>query len=281
MAAVKVRKKDIQQAKRPDALLASASSVFDWLLKRRTMVLSALAAALALFAVGAYLSSRSKAHARVVGAELSSAIELSTRPVKGSPNAAEAKKTFPTDAAKEQAVSDALGKIEKAHPHSAAGHVAALALAHEAYEAGKYDDAIRDYQTYLKGGEGDLQLFADEGLGYAYEAKQDYPKALDAFGKLAALGLPGRAEYHKARLLQEEGKLDDARKAFEDVVASYGKEVVASDARSRLDLLNLPPPGQGGFEPPAAPATPAPAEKKGAGKPKRRAPHAAKKSASK
>lgn len=265
MAQVKrVRKKDIQQAKRPDALLTKANSLFDWLWARRVVSLSVLAGVLVLVAVVTGLRAYGQARAHRVGVELSSAVGLTARPV-GPADSTGGAKTFQTQADKQQAVSRALGKLIQDHPGTAGASAAALLRARDELDHGKTDDAIRDYQAYLKNDDGRLALFAHEGLGYAYEAKHDWAKALDAFGKLAEDGVPARALYHEARVLAEEGKKDEARKDFEEVIAKYQTDVVASDARARLDLLDLPPAGVGALSAPSsapdASAVPEPAKK--------------------
>lgn len=255
MSDVKVRKKDIQEAKQPDAVLEGATSAFDWILARKNLVLGAIAAVLAVVAIATFSSSQAAAERREIGSGLSSAVALASRPVaeKG-----EADKTFPTKEAKQQATKDALEGVVKQHAGSDAALTAALGLARTAAEAGKYDDAITGYESYLKtAGNGGMALFAAEGLGYAHEGKGELDKAQAAFDKLAELGAPGRAAYHKARLLEKQGKKDDARKAYEAVVTGYEKEIVASDARARLELIDLPAAGTGALE--AAPA-PAPVE---------------------
>lgn len=278
MAEVKVTKKDIQEAKRPDAVLEGATSAFDWLVERRTAVLGGLGVLLVVIAVATIATSRAQAGGREVGAKLADAVALTSRPVvEKKADAAvvppvagdEKEKSFPSKEAKDKAVQEALASVAKAHAGSPAGISASLGLAQAAYEAGRYDDAIAGYEGYLKDGDKDsLGLFAVEGLGYAYEAKGDLAKAQATFERLSAAGAPGRALYHKGRMLEKQGKKEDARKAYEDVVTSFEKEVVAGDARTRLELMDLPAPGTGNLEPAvAAPEEPAKNVKKPGKKP--------------
>ena len=135
------------------------------------------------------------------------------------------------------------------------GRAANLRLAHLRLDEGKTDEAIAGYAKYLSGEtDGGLRLFVLESLGYAYEKKGDVAKAAETFQKLAEAGAPGRALYHKARLAESAGKKDDAKKLYEQVVKEFEKDVVASDARTRLELIDAPPPGTGALEaPPPAP----------------------------
>jgi TolA-binding protein len=273
---VKVTKKDIQEAKKPDAVLEGATSVFDWLYEKRMLAGGVLVALLVVVGVASVVTAQSRTKKHDTGAKLSEAVELESRPVvekKAEAPATETAsdtKSFPSKAEKAKAVEAALTAIVKDHPGSGAARAAELQLAHAQYEAGKYDDAIQGYETYLKeGDEGDLRLFALEGLGYAYEAKGDAVKAGEAFAKLADAGAPGRALFHKARMLEKQGKKDEAKKAYEDVIATYEKDIVAGDARARLELLSLPPAGTGTIEAPAAPVEPAKDLKKPAKAPKK------------
>lgn len=251
MAEVKIRKKDIQEARQPDAVLVGATSAFDWIVERQKAVVGALA--VILLAVGVYsvMTSQADSARRETGAKLAAAAANLTKPVI---EKSTDEKSFPSKDAKQKAIEESLGAVAKDRPGSNAAEVASMALARTAIDAGKFDDAISAYETYLKSHpDGAMALFAHEGLGYAYEGKGELDKAQASFERMTA-GAPGRAALHKARILEKQGKKDEARKAYEAVVAGYENDVVAAEARSRLELIDLPAPGVGALE--AAPSSP-------------------------
>jgi len=55
---------------------------------------------------------------------------------------------------------------------------------------GEFDEAIKAYESYLEkaGKEKLYRAFAMEGLGYSYEGKRGYERAIDAYQKLIDLG---------------------------------------------------------------------------------------------
>jgi hypothetical protein len=266
---VKVTKKDIQEAKSPDVVLEGATSVYDWLVERRNIVIGALVALLVVAAIATFASSSSEAKAHEAGGKLAQALELANRPVvEVKEGATPAEKTFPTKAAKLEAVEKALNEITTQYAGSEAARTASLQLADVKLEAGKADEAIAGYEKYLADAPaGGLRLFATESLGYAYEAKGDLAKAEQSFDKLNGEGAPGLALFHKARLAEKAGKKDEAKKLYEQVAKDYPGEQVANDASTRLELMDVPPAGAGALTAPEpAPVEEAPKGKKKPGK---------------
>jgi tetratricopeptide (TPR) repeat protein len=75
-------------------------------------------------------------------------------------------------------------------PRTSSGKLSLLYEGDIHLQLGEFEEAIKAYQTFLqKGGKEKLyRLFATEGLGYAYEGKKDYEKALNAFQKIVDMG---------------------------------------------------------------------------------------------
>ncbi len=266
VAEVKITKKDLQEARRPDAVLEGASSLFDWLLERKNIILGAVIGVCVLIGIVSAVQSSSESKSEAVGSKLSSAIELTERQVTA-PGATDKDKTkkdqFATKEEKAKAVSEAFDNFAKDNAGSTAGNTAALKLAELRLHDGKFDEAAGFAEKAAANK--DLDMFAYESLGYAYEGKGDTAKATEAFKKMADAGAPALALYHQARLTEKAGNKEEARKLYEKVVADFDKDSISGDAKARLDLLNLPPPGVGAIEPPpAAPEAPAKAPKKGA-----------------
>ncbi|MGO8969923.1 MAG: tetratricopeptide repeat protein [Myxococcaceae bacterium] len=86
-----------------------------------------------------------------------------------------------------------------------------------------------------------LRVSALEGEGYAFEAKGQLDRALQAFdsmsrddtgGFLAGMGL-----YHRARVLLLQGKKVEAAQVFQEVVTTKSGTAAATLAQDRLALL--------------------------------------------
>jgi tetratricopeptide (TPR) repeat protein len=75
-------------------------------------------------------------------------------------------------------------------PRTSSGKLSFLYKGNIHLRLGEFEEAIKTYQAFLqKGGSEKLyRLFALEGLGYAYEGKKDYEKALTTFQKIVEMG---------------------------------------------------------------------------------------------
>ncbi len=75
--------------------------------------------------------------------------------------------------------------VEK-YPSSDAAQAARYELGGLYFDAGDYDRSIQVYTAFIdKASKKDLRtLYARIGIGYAYEAKKEYDKAMDAFNKV-------------------------------------------------------------------------------------------------
>jgi tetratricopeptide (TPR) repeat protein len=263
LAEVKVRKKDIQEARRPDAVLTGAASIFDWLYERRMGLIAGFGGLLVIVGIASFVRASSSAKDEAIGAKLSEAVDLPLRPVnekaeKGADDEESKVDTFATKEAKKTAVNDGFQKLVDEHGNTTVGLSAALNLAQVRFSEGKYDEAVTLAQKYLDHPDGTgLSLFAYEILGESYAAKKDWAKADETFKKISETGAPGVALFFQARLLEQQGKKDEARKLYQQVTTDYEKDSVAGDARARLDLIDMPAPGVGALVEPAEPAAPA------------------------
>ncbi|HET9754792.1 MAG TPA: hypothetical protein VFP52_17600 [Myxococcales bacterium] len=259
---------DRKQLKKPDEFQVIAGKAMGWVAAHQRTVLTgvgvAVAAALIAWGIGSWRSSR-EANA---GTELAKALELESRPVGAAAQGGQ--EGFATKEERDKAVLAALTRVRADY----GGTTAALtALAEEGFQKLKQGDAAgaqKDLQDFLAGaGRGHpLQPFAQEALGYAFEAQKKFDDARAAFGKLRDLGLPARADFQDARLALAEGK-PDARQQLEKVVQQYPKEMdVVRAANERLELASLPPvtPGEAA---PAPEQKPQPETRKPQGKKKK------------
>jgi tetratricopeptide (TPR) repeat protein len=256
---------DRKQLKRPDEFQVVAGRVMSWMVANRGLVLgvggAVIAVALIAWGLTAFRSSREAK----AGAELAEALELQSRPISGEPSSEPGQQTFASKEEREKAVIAALEKVRSDHGGTTAATTAMAEIGFHKLKSGDAAGAQKDLQDFLQSAAKDhpLRPFAQESLGYALEAQGKLDEARAAFEKLRELDLPARADYQVARLALVQGK-PDARQQLERVAKEYPKEAdVVREANERLEIASLPPPSSGQ----AAPA--AQAEKKPQGKPRK------------
>ena len=75
-------------------------------------------------------------------------------------------------------------------PRTSSGKLSILYKGNIHLRLGEFEEAIKAYESFLQkaGKEKLYRSFAMEGLGYSYEGKKDYEKALNAYQKIIDLG---------------------------------------------------------------------------------------------
>jgi tetratricopeptide (TPR) repeat protein len=112
----------------------------------------------------------------------------------------------------------------------------------------RFDEAVATYQQLLGSDlEPALRFLAQEGLGYAFEAKGELDKAADAFTRLADLAgkdsskgegfYQDRALYHKARIAEIKGNRADAAKLYREVLDKAPTTSLRDEISNRLAVL--------------------------------------------
>jgi tetratricopeptide (TPR) repeat protein len=81
-------------------------------------------------------------------------------------------------------------EVVKEFPRTSSGKFSLLYIGNLHLHLGEFDEAIKAYQAFLQkaGKEKLYRYFGMEGLGYAYEEKKDYEKALEAYQKILEIG---------------------------------------------------------------------------------------------
>jgi tetratricopeptide (TPR) repeat protein len=115
---------------------------------------------------------------------------------------------------------DAYKDVAKKYGSSTAGKYAMLGLANSLFESGKHAEAAAEYAKVIDGAGADtyLRFRALEGSGYALEAQQKYPEALQKFEELSRFAngaYRSLGDYHRARILVAQGKSAEARTLLE------------------------------------------------------------------
>lgn len=125
-------------------------------------------------------------------------------------------------------------------PKSEVAQPARLAKAAAAIRLEKWDEAVTAYEAYLDGKySGEVEPFVRQGLATAYAGKGDIESARKQLQKLAESDEKYKplAKYQEAKLLQAEGKVDEAKELYHEIIETNPKTPFKSDIERRLALL--------------------------------------------
>ena len=141
----------------------------------------------------------------------------------------------------------AYASVAETHPKTPAAAWARVGEGRALYSAGDYAAAREAYQAALELSEDEtIQWAALEGIAYSLEAEGSYEEAIDRLEALRSVdsSVSPIAGYHQGRILQAEGKLDEARTKFDGVLADLKDAAAPSlpytkeQTEARLALLD-------------------------------------------
>ncbi len=148
-------------------------------------------------------------------------------------SAPKGRKTFPTEKARAEAALEAFRKVIREHGSHGLSRAARYYEGNCLYQLGRYDEAIAAFKKFLSGkvsgcgcggvGEGingAMRSVALENLGYCYEAKGQWDKALEAFRDMEKVADGVRKDwalYHQARVYEAKKELKKALALYEQV----------------------------------------------------------------
>jgi tetratricopeptide (TPR) repeat protein len=134
----------------------------------------------------------------------------------------------------------ALEKFNEAlgiYGRGATGQVSRLYIGNCHYAMGEYDAAIQTYSQCL---DGPFRILAQQSLGYAYEAKGDYAKALENFQKNAEGGPNPKQEeglLGVARCYEALKQKPQALEAYQKALSNNPKSKMAEFIRWKISEL--------------------------------------------
>jgi tetratricopeptide (TPR) repeat protein len=164
-------------------------------------------------------------------------------PADGSPPAKEdSLPHFKTDKERMEAALKEVDAFLSAEPHSPLRREAQLQKAGLLLDLQRPDEAIPLYSDVLESHlDSNLKFIAQEGLGYAYEAKGELDQALAAFTKLAGDNPKGfyhdRSLYHQARIAERKGNPAEAMKLYKEVLEKSPQSALRDEISNRLAVL--------------------------------------------
>jgi tetratricopeptide (TPR) repeat protein len=127
-------------------------------------------------------------------------------------------------------------------PGTPSGRLSLLYKGNIHLKLGEFDEAIKAYETFLQkaGKEKLIRLFAMEGLGYAYEGKKDYEKALHAYQKILELDSSSQlanAYLSIGRCYEKLGKNKEALENYKAFLKINQKSMMANTVTRKISHL--------------------------------------------
>jgi tetratricopeptide (TPR) repeat protein len=249
-----------KELRAPDAFQRLGSGARDWLQAHQTRIAAIIVGLLVLGGIVGlvhYFSERKHGQA---SHSLGAAFEILSRPLESDAglDADRKAKAFKDAAARDKAALAEFQTVADKYGNSDSGVTARLAIAQTQLRLKAYDDALAAFDAYLKVApeKSPHRATAIEGKGYAYELKGDLEQAMKTFEELANVKtdvyLTDMGNYHRARLLDSQGKKEEAAKLFDEVKTRSPSTEAGRLSTSRLALLAAQ-----GIKPPAPPPPPA------------------------
>ncbi len=231
-----------KELRAPDAFQRVGAVGRRWLEQRRILVLVAavlvVVAALVAGVVSSLTNRRDQQAARALGHSL----KALDRPV-GEAIPGDEEKPYATQTDKDKALVAALTPFRSEFAGTPPAATGALPLGSAELRLTQPEDAAQHFADFLAQTPGGqvLRVSALEGEGYAWEAKGQLERALDAFDRMSREDtggfLAGMGAYHRARILLLQGKKMEAAQAFQEVVTSKPGTYASTLAQDRLALL--------------------------------------------
>jgi tetratricopeptide (TPR) repeat protein len=127
-------------------------------------------------------------------------------------------------------------------PNTSSGRLSILYKGNIHLRLGEFEEAIGAYESFLKkeGKEKIYQSFAMEGLGYSYEGKKDYEKALNAYQKIIDLGENFKLEnayLGMGRCYEKLGKNKEALENYKTFLKIYQKSQMTNTILRKISNL--------------------------------------------
>lgn len=154
-------------------------------------------------------------------------------------------KKFKNKEEKYTAAIEAFDQTIVLYPSSSVAEDALFLKAESFYYSEKYDEAISNYNQYLEkyGSKGSYSLQSSVSLGYIYEAKEDYQKAIDIFQKV----IDDYPDYllrdtifmELGRCYEDSKEWDRAKESYQKVVMIFSDSPMLKDAQQKLEALGV------------------------------------------
>jgi tetratricopeptide (TPR) repeat protein len=226
--------------KAPDKFQVAATQAASWAAGRKTPLLLALAAVVAvLVGIAAVSSWRAAKQAKAGGLLYQTLVaadgDVSTVPLPGAQGP-----IYKTDAERQQAIVARARQVREEFPSSPAAATAALAEGDARFRLGEWDAALAAYRAFLdRAGKDDVLRFAaEDGVARVHEAKGELAEAAQAWQRAGEVkAFADRAAIERARVLAQAGQTEEARKILSGFPEQFKESKLRAEAAERLAKL--------------------------------------------
>jgi tetratricopeptide (TPR) repeat protein len=135
-----------------------------------------------------------------------------------------------------------LDELTKDFPRTYAGKLALLYKGSLLLKTGQFDEAIQAFEDFLSkmGKEKAYSLLALDGLGFAYEGKKDYEKAIEKYKQIITTDEKfesGEAYLKIGRCYEKLGKSKEALESYQSFLKASPKSLFANAVSRKVSLL--------------------------------------------
>jgi tetratricopeptide (TPR) repeat protein len=230
-------RKDI---KAPDRFQTAATQAASWAAGRRTPLLVALAAVVAVLVGIAALSAWRASKRAEAGGLLYRTLVAADGDVSSVPLPGAQGPVFKTDAERQRAIAERAQQVRQEFPSSAAAATAALAEGDARFRLGEWDAALAAYRAFLeKAGKDDpLRFAAEDGVARVHEARNELAEAAQAWARAGEVkAFADRAAIERARVLARAGQTEEARKILTGFPEQFKDSKLRAEAAEQLAKL--------------------------------------------
>jgi len=231
---MKVKKKIIKKKlKKPDELISLTEKSLTFILRHKKKIL--LVGILVVLLIGAFylFQSWERKKEEEAAEKFHQAVEKYQR--------------F-TSPFKEENVEDLKGllkefdEIQSSFPRTSPGRFSLLYKGDLHLKLNEFDEALKAYRAFLDKAKKEklYRFFALEGLGYAYEGKKEFEKALEAYQEILKLEeIPQWTNlyFHMARCYEKMGKTKEALENYQTFLRLFPKSSMANSILRKISKL--------------------------------------------
>ncbi len=139
-------------------------------------------------------------------------------------------------------VSERFNEVITKFPRTPGGKLAVLYKGNIHLRLGEFDEAAKAYESYLEkaGKEKFYRAFGLEGLGYAYEGKREYEKAIRAYQEVTDLGEGfqlASGSLGLGRCYEKMGKTTEALKHYKNFIKASPKSQMTNVVLKKISNL--------------------------------------------
>jgi len=241
----KAKIKGIKALKEPDEFMSFTQKTLNWANENKMLLAGAMA--LSIVIVIAFFGWRWYVEDEI---QKASAAFVKARKILDAPvikegddqDTSSAEQVFTSEEKKLRAALEAFEAMEKKFPSSRTTPLAVYFIAETHRMLGEYDEAVKNFERYLKkeGSDGELSPFAVEGIAASLEGKGEFDKALEQYKRLTVAPFEShraRGLYHMARMEVELGKLKEAAEQFQAALDEFPAHPYMKEIQERLSVL--------------------------------------------